>query len=102
MAKRRQITETLDILSIYEFEGDIGDIISTLEDIQESYDGDIYLSVETNYQYCGEESREIHIKRRRDETDDEQAERLNREKAQKANFEQKEREQYEKLKKKYG
>ena len=101
MAKRKQVTETLDVLSLYDFEGGITHLIGMLRGIEEAYDGDIYLDLETNYDYGGE-YQQFCIKRQRDETNEERAKRLEKEKTHKATLEENERKQYEKLKKKYG
>ena len=103
MAKTKQmVTETLDRLSLYDFEGSVTHTVSMLRDILRKYEGDIFLSLETVYDYGPSEYQEFLIKRRREETDDEQSKRLNVEKEQDAARERLEKAQYEKLKKKYG
>ncbi len=99
---RKLVTETLHVLSLYDFEGSVTHTVSMLRDILRKYEGDVFLSLETVYDYGPSEYQEFHIKRRRDETDDERAERLGQEKLHKAELEKREKKLFEELKKKYG
>ena len=102
--KKRIVTDTFDEVSPYEFETSLGDLHARIGQwiVKFGHDARLDWDAHFHYDYDSSPSPRFNIKRDREETDDEFAARVAREKADTEAREAKERAEYERLQAKFG
>lgn len=97
--KTKQVREKVTTLCGYELDGEVDDMIKTLQGLKDTYGPTVLL----DYEQCQyDDDYEFNVYIVRDETNMERSKRLNRKKQEKARDDKWDREQYEKLKAKFG
>jgi histidinol dehydrogenase len=104
MTERKMITEKVDYVSNYEFEGSLQSILERIQDLIKEHGPEAVLDYNANYyyDYDTEPSPRYEIYIKREETDDEVKQRLFFEAEQIRQREEREKAEFERLAKKYG
>lgn len=101
---KKKITVTAETFSASNFEGNLGDLAQTVENLIKQYGKDAYLNYDKNYYYPydSESTPSYEVRIVREENDEEYQKRLQEENKYRKEIEERERAEFERLSKKYG
>lgn len=103
---KKKITVTAETFSASNFEGNLGDLAQTVENLIKQYGKDAYLNYDKNYYYPypydSESTPSYEVRIVREENDEEYQKRLQEENKYRKEIEEREKVEFERLYKKYG